>query len=256
MDMLALEQEVATMQSLIESAASQDANSLFGMSQFSNNVHNAFWADWGFAGILSTVEARVDFLSSHAEVDVLDPSISMVQASNGVLEAEVTDATTVEFLWTNNMNAAEFEPIEMVDTGVSGDVQAGDGVYTAYIPVGANPEFLFYIRASNDEAMSLKPARAEYEYYIYDASATADVTAMSAPSDRTWSIAPNPARQSFRLVHRRAVGPREREEFRGETRHPAKGRCGNFRSGVNLNDPRHGRSRCSSSRQRGRRNRS
>ena len=44
-------------------------------------------------------------------------------------------------------------------------------------------------------------------------------------------------RQSFRLVHRRAVGPREREEFRGETRHPAKGRCGNFRSGVNLNDP-------------------
>ena len=49
--------------------------------------------------------------------------------------------------------------------------------------------------------MSLKPARAEYEYFIYDASATSDVTAMSARSDRTWTIAPNPARQSFRLVN-------------------------------------------------------
>ena len=128
MDMLALEQDVATLQSLIESAASQDENSLFGMSQFSNNVHNAFWADWGFAGILSTVEARVDFLSSHAEVDVLWPTISVVQASNGVLEATASDASTVELLWTNNMNAAEFEPVEMVDTGVAGDLQAGDGV--------------------------------------------------------------------------------------------------------------------------------
>ena len=97
------------------------------------------------------------------------------------------------------MNAAEFEPVEMVDVGVSGDVQAGDGVYTATVPVGANTEFLFYIRASNDRH-SLKPARAEYEYYIYDASATADVTAMSA-FDRTWAIAPNPARQSFGLVN-------------------------------------------------------
>ena len=99
------------------------------------------------------------------------------------------------------MNAAEFEPVEMVDTGVSGDVQAGDGVYTATVPIGANPEFLFYIRASNDQAMSLKPARAEYEYYIYDASATADVTAMSmlVPTE-AWTIAPNPARETFRLV--------------------------------------------------------
>ena len=90
MDMLALEQEVATMQSLIESAASQDANSLFGMGQFSNNVHNAFWADWGFAGILSTVEARVDFLSSHAESRCLVTRQSLwCRATNGVLEAEV-----------------------------------------------------------------------------------------------------------------------------------------------------------------------
>lgn len=201
MDMLALEQEVGDMQALIESAASQDANSLFGMSQFSNNVQNAFWADWGFGGILSTVEARVDFLSSHAEVDVLDPTIAAVQVANGVIEVGVASATTVELLWTNNMNGAEFEPIEMVDSGVQGDIQAGDGMYTATIPVGANPEFLFYIRASNEEAMSLKPARAEYEYYIYDAAATSDVTTMNANSGGQWTIAPNPARESFGLVN-------------------------------------------------------
>ena len=201
MDMLALEQEVGDMQSLIELAASQDANSLFGMSQFSNNVQNAFWADWGFGGILSTVEARVDFLSSHAEVDVLAPTIAAVQAANGVIEVGVASATSVELLWTNNMNGAEFEPIEMVDSGVQGDIQAGDGVYTATIPVGANPEFLFYIRASNEEAMSLKPARAEYEYYIYDAAATSDVTTMNANSGGQWTIAPNPARESFGLVN-------------------------------------------------------
>ena len=124
-----------------------------------------------------------------------------MQASNGVLEATATHASTVELLWTNNMNAAEFEAVEMVDTGVAGDLQAGDGVYTATVPIGANPEFLFYIRASNDEAMSLKPARAEYEYYIYDASATADLTAMNARWNEAWTIAPNPARETFRLVN-------------------------------------------------------
>jgi hypothetical protein len=124
-----------------------------------------------------------------------------VQAANGVIEVGVASATSVELLWTNNMNGAEFEPIEMVDSGVQGDIQAGDGVYTATIPVGANPEFLFYIRASNEEAMSLKPARAEYEYYIYDAAATSDVTTMNANSGGQWTIAPNPARESFGLVN-------------------------------------------------------
>ena len=201
MDLLALEQEVATMQSIIEGAASQDGNSLFGMSQFSNNVQNAFWADWGFGGILSTVEARMDFLYSHAEVDVLDPTISAVQAVNGVIEASVSDASTVELLWTNNLNGAEFESVEMADLGVAGDFQAGDGVYTASIPFEANEEFLFYIRASNQEAMSLKPARAEYEYYIYDAFATTDLTMLNVNSDDRWTIAPNPARETIRLVN-------------------------------------------------------
>jgi hypothetical protein len=49
--------------------------------------------------------------------------------------------------------------------------------------------------------MSLKPARAEYEYYIYDAAATSDVTTMNANSGGQWTIAPNPARESFGLVN-------------------------------------------------------
>ena len=41
------------------------------------------------------------------------------------------------------MNAAEFEPVEMVDTGVSGDVQAGDGVYTATVLLAPTLSFCF-----------------------------------------------------------------------------------------------------------------
>ena len=124
-----------------------------------------------------------------------------MQAVNGVIEASVSDASTVELLWTNNLNGAEFESVEMADLGVAGDFQAGDGVYTASIPFEANEEFLFYIRASNQEAMSLKPARAEYEYYIYDAFATTDLTMLNVNSDHRWTIAPNPAHETIRLVN-------------------------------------------------------
>ena len=138
MDLLALEQEVATVQSLIESAASQDANSLFWNGTILEQRVQCVLRPIGVCRNSGTVGQQVDFLSSHAEVDVLDPTISVVEAVNGVLEAQVTDATSVELLWTNNMNAAEFEPVEMVDAGVSGDVQAGDGVYTATVPIGAS----------------------------------------------------------------------------------------------------------------------
>ena len=45
-----------------------DPNDQFPFVYFNTNVNSAFWSDWGFAGILSTVEERMDFLSNHPEV--------------------------------------------------------------------------------------------------------------------------------------------------------------------------------------------
>ena len=60
------------------------------------------------------------------------------------------------------MNAAEFELVEMVDTG-NRRCSSGDAGVHGNRSIGANPEFLFYIRAfSNGRGHEICP-RAEYE---------------------------------------------------------------------------------------------
>ena len=194
-----IQQTVDGMQNLVSDAASEDTNSLFPMSFFSTNVNNAFWADWGFGGILSTVEARMDFLSSHAEINVSTPLLSDAYAGNGVLEVQVLNAETVDLLWTNAPYAGGFEAVAMNDNGTGGDAIAGDGMYSVALPEDAEQGFMFYFRADNDDGIRLLPERAEYEYFIYEG--TEDVAeaigAMGARGD--WVLTPNPATHAFTL---------------------------------------------------------
>ena len=82
---------------------------------------------------------------------------------------------------------------------------------------------MFYIRASNADAISLSPARAEYEYYIYGNVTGVDefelTTTVTAPQ---WTIAPNPATESFSLRNCAAFSRSHHPGFpgpRGSGRH-------------------------------------
>jgi len=200
MDVQEIAGEISAFQALANDAAETDPNDQFPFVYFNTNVNSAFWSDWGFAGILSTVEERMDFLSNHPEVSDAAPVLGSVAVENGIVEVPTIDATGLELMWTAGETASNFQSIAMSDDGTQGDAIPNDGTYTAILPETNGENLMFYIRASNADAISLSPARAEYEYYIY--GNVTDVDEFELTTTETtpqWTIAPNPATESFSL---------------------------------------------------------
>jgi len=126
------------------------------------------------------------------------------------------DATGLELMWTTGEIASDFQSIPMSDAGTQGDAIPNDGTYTAILPETNGENLMFYIRASNADAISLSPARAEYEYYIYGNVTDVDefelTTTVTTPQ---WTIAPNPATESFSLRNCAAFSPITILDFQG-----------------------------------------
>jgi hypothetical protein len=56
----------------------------------------------------------------------------------------------------------------MNDNGFNGDLVAGDDVYSCIVPFSESGTYVqYYIRANNEDAISLSPEKAEYEFYYY-----------------------------------------------------------------------------------------
>ncbi len=204
-----LQAEIDAFQNLAYSSAVDDPNSLFGMAEFNSNVTEPIWSgNWGFGGILSTVEARLEFLYAHPEISEPAPVIGSPAVSNEILQVSVYGADEVQMRWSAGATASDFQSINMVDDGTQGDALAFDGIYTGIMPSFSDDNINFYIRATNSEAMSLSPQRAEYEYYIYGTATGIDDPLLTAdPMRSSWSIAPNPASEWFTLQHCEPLTP-------------------------------------------------
>ena len=198
-------QEISSFQNLASSYASNDSNGLFSMENYTSNVQEAFWStgfNWGFAGILSTIEERMAFLSSHTEINVPAPILGNLSIVNGVAQIAAYDADEIQLRWTTNSIASNFQSTVMVDDGTQGDEFASDGIFSIPMPNNDGADIKFYIRATNSEAMSLSPARAEYEYYIYGNPSNIDAPYLySTTNEFAWEIAPNPASHSMTLTN-------------------------------------------------------
>ena len=196
-----ISQDISLLQNIASSYASNDSNGLFSMEYYTSNVQDAFWStsfNWGFAGILSTIEARMAFLSSHAELQDPAPILGNLSVVNGVAHIEAYDANEVQLRWTTNSMASNFQSTLMVDDGTQGDEFASDGIFSIPMPNNDGADIKFYIRASNAQAMSLMPARAEYEYYIYGNPTNTDTPYLYSTSNEiAWEISPNPASHSL-----------------------------------------------------------
>jgi len=84
------------------------------------------------------------------------------------LTAEVFNADSVEMMFTLNQYNSKFKSLQMHDDGTNGDLFANDGIYSLEIPTFLTSNDLkFYIRAENNDAITLSPERAEYEFYTY-----------------------------------------------------------------------------------------
>jgi hypothetical protein len=200
MDQDNIELEIAALQNIAYPFAADDTNGLFGMEYFNSNVQEAIWLDWGFAGILSTIEARMEFLSSHSEINNPAPILGNVSITNGIAHIAAYEVEEVQLRWTSNSIASNFQSLVMVDDGTQGDELASDGIFSIPMPNYDETDIKFYIRAINSEAMSLSPARAEYEYYIYGNPSSINGPYFHTTSnDIAWKIFPNPSSNSFTL---------------------------------------------------------
>ena len=157
LDTSAIKANIDNLQALAYNAASQDYNKAFSMSDYYSNVDDPLWTNWGFGGILSTINERKQFLLNHPEISLVSPSINNVIINSNLVTAEVFNANTVELLATTSEYNSKFQSFIMLDDGIGGDVVANDGVYSAALP----------FQSENNDAIKLNPQRAEYEFYTY-----------------------------------------------------------------------------------------
>jgi hypothetical protein len=68
---------------------------------------------------------------------------------------------------TSSQYNSKFQSFAMNDDGVNGDLTPNDGIYSIHLPFVGNTNVKFYIRSQNNDAMTLSPERAEYEFYEY-----------------------------------------------------------------------------------------
>tara|TARA_Y100000589_G_scaffold153896_2_gene146571 strand:+ start:400 stop:2184 length:1785 start_codon:yes stop_codon:yes gene_type:complete len=158
---------VIDLQNVGLSAASQDNNKAFSMSDYYSNVNSALWAGWGFGGIISTIDARKQFLLSHPEIFMSPPIISELNISENFVTVNIVGANSVELMVTTSEYNSKFQSFQMLDDGTGGDQLANDGIFSCLFPFNGNTNVKFYIRAENNDAISLLPERAEYEFYEY-----------------------------------------------------------------------------------------
>jgi hypothetical protein len=159
--------QINQLQSLAHTAADNDQWKGFSMSQYYSNVESALWTSWGFGGIMSTIDARKQYLLSHPEISQVPPLISNVSVNNNLVEANVFNSSSVDLMITSSQYNSKFQSFAMNDDGINGDLTPNDGIYSIQLPFVGNTNVKFYIRAENNDAMMLSPERAEYEFYEY-----------------------------------------------------------------------------------------
>ncbi len=165
---------VSQFQELIRNSVAQDNNKLFTLGQFTSNVTTDIIIPFAFssAAILPTIERRRNFLNAHPELLHEAPEITEIDISinnnMSFVSVEVSGANKVELMVSNNGFQSKFQSFEMYDDGTNGDENSGDGIYTLAMPYQTSAQPLaYYIRAHTDQAISLLPERAEYQYFIF-----------------------------------------------------------------------------------------
>ena len=176
--------------------ANQDFNKAFPMTYFYSNVEEPFWSGWGFAGIMSTIAERNNYLMSLPAITSTPPSLSNVDLNNGIVTVIAGNTNEVELMVTTSPHNSKFVPFLMYDDGSNGDAIAGDGVFSAALPYYSTGQAVkYYIRAQNNNAMRLSPERAEYEFYIYDPNA-----AISEIEEESFKVYPNPSKDVIHIT--------------------------------------------------------
>ena len=159
-----------SLQLLIKNATEEDSNKFFSYQAFLNGLNeDQSVGNYVVPGIQNLINGRKIYLSSTAEFNYLQPSIStprlMFSKTDSMCLVTVnSEQSQSVFLGFRLNNATRSTLLPMFDDGLHGDGLANDHIYGLTIkcdPVNSQ----FYIYAENDNAGSFSPSRAAYKYY-------------------------------------------------------------------------------------------
>lgn len=178
-----LDLTINRLSTLVDYHAKHEEYSLFTYKEHKTNLDsNLFLIDENLnkyfmflAGIKNTAKLRYDYIIADTNYKKIPPIINDVNylKVSQIVTAEVSNASKVELLndfFENDIKySSNFIPYQMKDDGLYPDKIKGDGIYSILLPISNNNQNIilnkFYIRASNNDAVSLKPERAEFEYF-------------------------------------------------------------------------------------------
>ncbi|MEO1259885.1 MAG: CotH kinase family protein [Bacteroidota bacterium] len=161
---------------LIADAVSRDTNWNFSVNDFDNNltqtVTPATPGAFPYPGLTELMDARIKFLQDHQEYRNIPPNIRKVNTdfsemdSTGItVTVEISKATNA-FVFFRKKSSDIFQKIPLNDDGKNIDKKAGDGIFSAFVPLGKK-KVEYYIFAENKNAVQFSPYRAEHEFYVF-----------------------------------------------------------------------------------------
>ena len=165
------------LQNLIKTDVQADPNKFYNYDDFISNLNNDVNIGGGgpgggnVNGIISLMNARSEFLSTHNELNSIPPTIGTLSATTDVVSSystanlivDVEDASYV-YLAYRFRPQERFLKLQMFDDGDHNDGAANDGIFGVSIDVDAL-DMQYYIYAENSEAGIFSPERAEHEFH-------------------------------------------------------------------------------------------
>ena len=165
------------LQNLIKTDVQADPNKFYNYDDFISNLNNDVNIGGGgpgggnVNGIISLMNARSEFLSTHNELNSIPPIIGTLSATTDVVSSystanlivDVEDASHV-YLAYRFRPQERFLKLQMFDDGDHNDGAANDGIFGVSIDVDAL-DMQYYIYAENSEAGIFSPERAEHEFH-------------------------------------------------------------------------------------------
>ena len=165
------------LQNLIKADVQADPNTPYNYNDFIANLTTNIDLGGGgpgggnVNGIINLMNARSEFLSTHAELTKTPPTINTISTTPSVVPSystanlivNVEDASYV-YLAYRFRPQDRFVKVQMFDDGNHNDGAANDGTYGVSVDVDAL-DIQYYIYAENSEAGIFSPERAEHEYH-------------------------------------------------------------------------------------------
>ena len=165
------------LQNLIKSDVQADPTTPYNYDDFIANLDEDVNVGGGgpgggnVNGIISLMDARSEFLSSHAEFTAAPPTIGTISTTPSTVSTYSTANIIVDVENASSVIVGyrfrpqdKFVKSELFDDGNHNDGAANDGTYGVSIEVDAL-DMQYYIYAENDDAGIFSPERAEHEYH-------------------------------------------------------------------------------------------